>query len=283
MSTATPILDRIETLDGAVVQHGPSSNRVYLMKLACEADTQAVIKRVEALAARNGYGKIFVKARAAVEPAFLDAGYRREGFVTRLYNGREDGVFLCRYPDPGRMHDKRAEVIADVIAVAQAKAGKPLATDESLFRLARASVVDTPEMAELYRTVFASYPFPIHDPAYLRETMQSHIVYFTARDLDGRLVAASSIEMDPDACNAEMTDFAALPACRGQGIATHLLAAMEREVPALGIRTLFTIARALSHGMNATFARLGYTFGGTLVNNTQISGQIESMNIWYKS
>jgi hypothetical protein len=34
--------------------------------------------------------------------------------------------------------------------------------------------------------------------------------------------------------------------------------------------------------MNVTFARCGYRFAGTLINNTQISGRIESMNVWYK-
>jgi len=44
----------------------------------------------------------------------------------------------------------------------------------------------------------------------------------------------------------------------------------------------YTIARALSAGMNVTFARAGYDYGGTLTNNTNICGQIESMNVWYK-
>ena len=50
-----------------------------------------------------------------------------------------------------------------------------------------------------------------------------------------------------------------------------------------GILNAYTIARAISPGMNITFARLGYHYGGRLVNNTQISGGLESMNIWYKS
>ena len=61
-----------------------------------------------------------------------------------------------------------------------------------------------------------------------------------------------------------------------------LLLEMEQAMPGLGISTLYTIARACSHGMNITFARCGYTYGGMLVNNTQISGAIESMNVWYK-
>lgn len=274
--------DQIEKCNGALIQHGPFSNRVYLMKLDGDADRGLVIEHIDRLAKAHAYGKIFVKARIADEPTFLAAGYHREGFVENLFNGTEDGVFLCRYPDPERSHDAREDVINDVINVAKSKAERPFSGGNSPFRMTKATPQDTPEMAELYRTVFDSYPFPVFDPDYLRETMDSHIVYFIARDPAGKLVAASSIEMDIGANNAEMTDFAALPACRGNGIAAHLLATMEQEAPALGIQTLFTIARAMSYGMNATFAKLGYTFGGTLINNTQISGQIESMNIWYK-
>jgi hypothetical protein len=34
--------------------------------------------------------------------------------------------------------------------------------------------------------------------------------------------------------------------------------------------------------MNFVFAGAGYAFGGTLVNNTGISGRLESMNVWYR-
>ena len=34
--------------------------------------------------------------------------------------------------------------------------------------------------------------------------------------------------------------------------------------------------------MNITFARQGYAFSGTLYNNTNISGNLESMNVWHK-
>ena len=97
------------------------------------------------------------------------------------------------------------------------------------------------------------------------------------------MVAASSSEMDVDGRNTEMTDFATLPEARGQGLAQHLLQIMERAMRKTGIQTAYTIARALSPGMNITFAKAGYRFGGTLINNTQISGQIESMNVWYKA
>jgi len=34
--------------------------------------------------------------------------------------------------------------------------------------------------------------------------------------------------------------------------------------------------------MNITFSRMGYRYSGTLLNNTNISGRLESMNVWYK-
>jgi hypothetical protein len=58
---------------------------------------------------------------------------------------------------------------------------------------------------------------------------------------------------------------------------------MGEEMKARKIKTLYTIARATSHGMNKTFGRQGYIFAGTLINNTQIGESIESMNVWHKS
>jgi putative beta-lysine N-acetyltransferase len=105
--------------------------------------------------------------------------------------------------------------------------------------------------------------------------------YFGCR-LSGKLVALSSAEMDSEGLNVEMTDFATLPDYRGHGLAAHLLARMEAEMADAGMLTAYTIARAYSFGMNITFARAGYEFAGTLTNNTNISGGIESMNVWWK-
>ncbi len=111
--------------------------------------------------------------------------------------------------------------------------------------------------------------------------MQSHIAYFGVK-VKGDWVAISSAEMDTKSSNVEMTDFATPPRWRGHRLAQHLLARMETEMKSRGIQTAYTIARAMSAGMNVTFRKAGYAYGGRLKNNTQISGQIESMNVWYK-
>jgi putative beta-lysine N-acetyltransferase len=111
--------------------------------------------------------------------------------------------------------------------------------------------------------------------------MRENVIYFGVLKGD-EPVGLSSIEQDEKNAAAEMTDFAVLPSHRGAGVAYHLLEQMEHTIPSLGIKTMFTIARARSTGMNVTFAKNGYSFAGTLINNTNISGRIESMNVWYK-
>lgn len=139
---------------------------------------------------------------------------------------------------------------------------------------------DTVAMAKVYRAVFASYPFPIVDPAYLKEVMGSTL--FFGIWAAGELIALSSAEMDEAFGSVEITDFATLDAFRGHGFALFLLQRMEQEMAARGIHNFYTIARAYSHGMNITFARNRYTYSGTLTKNTSIFGKLESMNVWYK-
>ena len=141
---------------------------------------------------------------------------------------------------------------------------------------------DAEAITQVYREVFETYPFPIHDPEYILQTMEENFIYFTLWDGD-RLAAVSSSEMYPAYGNVEMTDFATLPHYRGNGGAQFLLRTMEAEMRKRGIANAYTIARAYSFGMNITFARNGYSFGGTLTNNTNISGSMESMNVWYKT
>ena len=89
--------------------------------------------------------------------------------------------------------------------------------------------------------------------------------------------------MDTVSKNVEMTDFATLSKFRGNSYANLLLRFMENEMRSRGMQTAYTIARAISPGMNITFGKAGYTYGGRLINNTNIAGQIESMNVWHKN
>ena len=274
--------DNCETLGHSEIQHGPCSNRIYLMKLD-KRDLPGIVGQLDELADREGYTKLFAKVPSGTAEDFLSGGYQREAFIPGFYNGEEDVLFLGKYSDPSRARIDNAGELARVLDLARKKAesGRDGCALPSGLVLAPCGTADAEEMSEVYKQVFPSYPFPIHDPEYLLQTMRSHIDYFGIFQ-DGKLVAVASSEMDLKGSNVEMTDFATLPECRGQGLAVCLLQAMEKAMATRKIRMAYTIARAVSPGMNITFARMGYLYSGTLINNTQISGTIESMNIWHK-
>lgn len=275
------MMDKMVTLGNTQIQHGKNSNRVYIMKLD-KRDLPGVLDVVESLARREEYTKLFAKIPASAARWFVERGYEEEARVPYLFRGVEEGVFASRFLDTDRARAENAEVIAEVLSVSRSRAGKSAAVKAPPeYSIRPLTPDDAPQAAEVYRRVFASYPFPIHDPDYIQTTMADHVLYFGVFQ-DGMLGALASAEMDPTAQNAEMTDFATLPQLRGKGLARCLLAVMEQTVRVRNIRTAYTIARAVSHGMNTTFAESGYAFAGTLINNTHISGGLESMNVWHK-
>jgi beta-lysine N6-acetyltransferase len=274
--------DRVETMRRSVIQHGKRNDRIYLMKLH-SGDLPGLVDDMAKLARERSYSKIFAKVPLSEAEPFAERGYRREAMVPRFFAGTESCAFMSLFLKAERGVDPDAAMSLDIVELAKQK-GRDAASDpgDPPYEILAAEPEHAEELGRLYREVFDSYPFPIHDPGYLRETMDDHVRYFCALD-GGSIVAASSAEMDREERNVEMTDFATLPGRRGGGIAVHLLRRMEEEMRRLGMLTAYTIARSASPGMNITFARCGYAFGGRLVNNTDISGRIESMNVWHKT
>jgi len=273
--------DAIETVGQSIVQHGGYNDRIYLMKLAAE-DAPGIITALDTLAASEGYSKVFAKVPASALGAFIEHGYVVEAHVPGFFNGVEDAYFMGKYRSRQRRRFAARESIDKIIELAKLKTdGWMMGELPSGYHIRVLAEGDIAQVVELYLQVFDTYPFPIYDPEYIRETMHDHIVYFGVF-VGNTLVAVSSSEIDTGAGNVEMTDFATLPEHRGQGLAAHLLREMEEKMRTRGMRVAYTIARAPSLGINTTFARMGYRYGGTLVNNTNISGSFESMNVWYK-
>lgn len=273
--------DLIVKLGNSLLQHGKFNDRVYLMKLARE-DYPQILGDLENLALQHGYTKIFAKVPAFAKGEFIEKGYREEALIPRLNNGKEDVYFLGKYFSKEREKDILAGETKQVLNTVKQKAG--FAEPAGLPRGMTGKICDKSDifaMAQVYQTVFETYPFPIQDPQYLAKTMDENVIYF-GLSCEGKLAALASTEMDLQSQSVEMTDFATLPAYRGKALAAFLLQWMEAEMTKKEIKVAYTIARAVSCGMNITFARGGYRFSGTLINNTNISGNLENMNVWYK-
>jgi lysine 2,3-aminomutase len=273
--------DRVDRIGGSLIQHGTFNDRIYLMSLD-KTDYPGILKEMAIIARENRYSKIFAKIPLYALDGFLDAGYIEEARIPGFFNKRDDACFMGKFLEPGRKIERFPQKIGEIIDTAQAKEPVQALPIPDGVSYRTAVKEDAESICEVYKEVFETYPFPIHDPEYIRQTMDENFIYFTLWDGD-TLAAVSSTEMYPAYSNVEMTDFATLPNYRGNGGAQFLLQKMEEEMGNRGITGAYTIARAYSFGMNITFARNNYTFGGTLTNNTNISGSMESMNIWYKS
>ncbi|MEW5821574.1 MAG: putative beta-lysine N-acetyltransferase [Cyanobacteriota bacterium] len=272
--------DKIEKLANSMIQHGKLNDRIYLMKMS-DKDVSSIIDNLEDIVKQNAYTKIFAKINSKHKELFIKSGYELEAEVPGFYYGNETALFMGKYFSEQRKVFNDKDEINNIIELSLSKEKISKFSLENDFQVIQASEQNAEEMAQVYKTVFETYPFPITKPEYLIETMNSHVDYFCIL-CNGRIVALSSSEMDLDKKNSEMTDFATLPEYRGKGLATGLLSLMESSAKAKGILTLYTIARANSPGMNITFAKLGYKIAGTLVNNTFICNSFESMNVWYK-
>ena len=276
-----PFPDQLTYLpDGSLIQHGPYNDRIYLMKPGENLETLPV--DLIAMARRHDYSKVFIKIPAKNSTPFSQAGYGEEASIPRLYNGSESGVFMGFYLDALRASEPETAALDKIMEQALGSSEKVIpALDRGRFRIRRCRKKDAEKMAAIYGAVFATYPFPIHDPAFLRESMACNVEYYGVEET-GHLIALASAEMDRSGQNVEMTDFATLPEWCGNGLAIQLLLQMDGQMKKKGLKTAYTIARARSVGINIIFAKLGYKYGGRLKNNTNISGKVESMNIWYK-
>lgn len=272
--------DKTITLGNSILNHGKYNDRIYLMKLSKD-DFPMIITTLDELAKKKNYTKIFAKVPSFAFDNFIINGYMLEASIPKFYNGKDEVFFMSKFLDENRKKSDQPEIgnILNKIKNQKNLPIKPKLLDGYSYKICTKE--DAYEMAKIYRNVFETYPFPIHEPNYIKKTMDENIIYFGVC-IDNKLVSIASSEMDRKSQNVEMTDFATLPDYRGNSFAIFLLSQMEKEMKNKGIKTAYTIARSISYGMNITFSKLAYKYSGTLINNTNISGNLESMNIWYK-
>ncbi|MDD4031760.1 MAG: putative beta-lysine N-acetyltransferase [Bacteroidales bacterium] len=274
-------MDQKQKIGHSCIQHGKENNRIYLLKYD-DHDPFVLIQQLNGLCKKYNYGKIIAKIPEHVQVFFLQQGYTQEAFIPDFFKNGESVFFMSKYLDSARMNLESTGLdTLSGLLFTKSKIRNIQLQKNLKFRIA--GPLDCEEMATLYQRVFETYPFPIFDSAYLRNTMETGEVIYFGIWQNGQLVALSSAELDEENKNAEMTDFAVLQEMRGENMAGFLLQKMEQEMLKMRYKTLYTIARLQSPGMNKTFIDQKYHFSGLLKNNTNISGTIENMTVYYKN
>lgn len=250
------------------------------MRVSETDDPGFLFKSIRELVNENSYTKIFAKIPANLVTVLLEKDFTIEAVIPNFYYGSTDAFFMSAFYDLERKHAD-PEAMETFKELLRKFDPNTIFNPEKDVPINELGPAHANEITEVYKKVFKSYPFPIHDPEYIKDTMKTHVRYFGIWE-GKRLMAVSSGEIDEKYRNAEMTDFAVDPEFRGQKLACYLLHEMEQQLAQQEIKTAYTIARLHSPAMNMTFLKNGYKYSGTLVKNTNISGKIESMNVYYK-
>jgi len=107
-------------------------------------------------------------------------------------------------------------------------------------------------------------------------------IHFKAAFDNGKLVSIASADMDRKNLNAEITDCATYPQYRGRGLLSRLIKAIEEDLKNIGFYSVYSLSRAVNPGINISLSKLDYDYTGRLINNCNICGGFEDMNIWCK-
>lgn len=233
------------------------------------------------MATETAAEKLIFKARQENVLTLIEAGFVCEAKIDRYYLGN-DCFFLVKYFTNERRNSqhwvKEDQIIKGIFALENELRLQQLPIG---YQLRKANESDAIRLADLYRTVFKIYPTPMNDPAYIKKCMNNETIFYICT-VEEKIVSAASAEIDAFYHNAEMTDCATLPEYRQFGLMKHILVKLEEELVANKIYCAYSIARALSFGMNAALHQLKYQYRGRLANNCYIFNQIEDMNMWVK-
>lgn len=244
-------------------------------------NVQTMHKRVLELAMENGFTKVFIKSRPEDWQTLLSFGYMLEGVFKRYFNGSDAYSMALYFTDERRTSEywmQEDDILRQVLTLPPKSSDEPLAQGYSI-RLA--TIEDAEQLAQLYGTVFQTYPTPMNDASYIKKVMLEGTIFY-AVESNHRIISAASAEVNALYNNAEMTDCATYPEHRKHGLMRHLIVALERELRSRNIYCAYSLARSLSFGMNAVFHQLGYEYTGRMTKNCNIFDKFEDMSLWVK-
>ncbi|OLO40401.1 putative beta-lysine N-acetyltransferase [Alkalihalophilus pseudofirmus] len=211
---------------------------------------------------------------------FVKKGYRMEGSIIGFFNG-VDGYVVSLYGSKERKTSKKIDQQGKILkTVEQIKPIHKLPPLDTKYSIRLASHQDVKGLVQLYDTVFQKYPTPVFDENYVRKVMNDDYFFIIIKDGE-KVVSAASAMINPFR-SAEITDCATDPNYRGKQFLSQIIIRLEEELINRDVNYAYSLTRALSAGMNVTIKRLGYKYGGKLINNCIISSGFEDMCIWSK-
>lgn len=254
------------------------NSRLKILDYTCISEN--ILGEITDYTANEKLGKILSICRIGVLKPFRESGFVVEGTIPGYFKG-EDAYCVSYYLDTNRQISKQEQVENNILHDCVSSPGSFISgIDENIF-IRDANIKDIPQMITLFKEVFKTYPSPIFSASYLENILNTKTL-FKVVDIEGKIISIASAEMDTLNLNAEITDCATYPGYRGKGLLTNLMYQLERTLKEKGFYTLYSLCRAIEPGINKALSKLQYRYTGRLINNCNICGGFEDMNIWIK-
>ena len=240
------------------------------------------LKRIIHFSSKQHLGKIICNCDSKVVEIFTEAGFELEGKIDGYFKGKD--VFCMSYFISS---DRKicSNFSKKELLVKQCLGRKNTfkhCSDNSKYSIRNANENDIQEMVKLFSKVFLTYPSPVYDEEFLKKTMNEKVLYKVAI-YNEKIIAIASADMDKENLNAEITDCATYPDYRGKGVLANIIYSLELDLKKRGFMTLYSLSRAINPSINFVLSKHNYKFTGRLINNCNICGTFEDMNIWVKN
>lgn len=242
---------------------------------------EEIVSSIDLFIGKHQIQKAIIFAYQKDLQALYAKGFIVEAIINKFFNGA-DAYYAVKYYSNDRRTSlawmKEDEILFNVSQYEKEPLSKHLPAE---YQLIKAAKNDSEALSELYQAVFNIYPTPLNNPSYIRETMNQKCIYYFIKHKD-RMISAAAADLNLSNRNAEITDCATLPSYRKLGCMKMLVTNLEKELMNQHIYHVYSIARALSFGMNKCLHQLGYTYSGRLMNNCYIFNKLEDMNVWVR-
>lgn len=240
-----------------------------------------ILNEINRILEDHSFAKVIFFSQAEHWQQLLSNGFELEAIIKGYFNGTDNYIMTC-YKDIERRTSHywiKEDEILRTLLVKKRKSEEVNSPDHYHYR--KATAQDADQLAGLYRKVFKIYPTPMNNGSYVEKMINDGSIFYVV-ECDKQLVSAASADVNYTFHHAELTDCATLPEHRKFGLMKKLLIQLENELRKNSIFCAFSIARALSFGMNSAFYQLGYHYHGRLTNNCYIFDKLEDMNVWVK-
>ncbi|MBC2582084.1 putative beta-lysine N-acetyltransferase [Clostridium sp. DJ247] len=274
-------LENIKLSDGnAKIRIDKFNQRIKIISI--DGDIEELMSRLAPFITQHKVGKLVYIAKREKIEEFKKQGFIMEAKVENFFNGAP-GYFLSKFLTYERKMSIRIPEEEEVLIKAREYINEDFNYSvKNQFLIRNANKEDAKELAELYHSIFETYPSPMNDSEYIKFAMDNN-VFFKVAVYDGKIVSSASADTDPKHLNAEITDCATKKSHRGTGLMGRLIYELEKELRIKNYKVLYSTARSISTGMNIVFAKHNYEYAGRLINHCHICGQFEDMNIWMKT